>query len=34
MAYFPDYTYLDHYRPLYNKSYSSKYTEEKFTHMR
>ena len=27
MAYFPDYIYLDPYRPLHNKSYSSKYTE-------
>ena len=27
MAYFLDYIYLDPYRPLHNKSYSSKYTE-------
>ena len=27
MAYFPDYIYLDPYRPLHNKSNSSKYTE-------
>ena len=27
MAYFSDYIYLDPYRPLRNKSYSSKYTE-------
>ena len=27
MAYFPDYIYLDPYRPLRNKSYSSKYNE-------
>ena len=27
MAYFPDYIYLDPYRPIHNKSYSPKYTE-------
>ena len=27
MAYFPDYIYLDPYRPQHNKSYSSKYIE-------
>ena len=27
MAYFPDYIYLDPYRPLHDKSNSSKYTE-------
>ena len=27
MAYFPDYIYLDPYRSLHNKSYSSKYNE-------
>ena len=27
MANFPDYIYLDPYRPLHNKSYPSKHTE-------
>ena len=27
MAYFPNYIYLDPYRPIHNKAYSSKYTE-------
>ena len=27
MAYFPDCIYLNPYRPLHNKSYSSKYAE-------
>ena len=27
MTYFPHYIYLDPYRSLHNKSYSSKYTE-------